>query len=128
MKKVIRLTESDLIRIVRRVMSEQFSGEITREVPSNNIPLKRNRPRYKRFDSMGDDDNYDAEMSQRNSVISQLEDIIDNFESINCEGINAVSAEELWTERPEHEIIYCTSYRGKSKDDMIDILNKKYNR
>lgn len=101
-------------RLERRVMSEQFSGEIKREMPSYETP-----------DSMDDDDDDYDETYHRNSVMSQLRDIIDNFETINCEDINAASAQELWTERPEHEIIYCTSYRGKSKEDMIDILNRK---
>ena len=110
-------------RLEKRVMSEQFSGEIKREMPSYETPVKRNEPRYKALANMDDPNDYDAETSQRNSVRSQLGDIIDNFESINCDGISAVSAEELWTERPEYEIIYCTSYRGKSKEDMIDLLN-----
>ena len=35
MKKVIRLTEGDLVRIVRRIVSEQINGEI--ESPRDNI-------------------------------------------------------------------------------------------
>ena len=107
-------------RLEKRIISEQFSGEI----PSYDTPVKKNEPRYNALDSMDDDDDYDAEMGQRNTVTSQLRDIIDNFESINCDGISAVSAQELWHERPEHDIIYCTSYRGKSKEDMINILNR----
>ena len=35
MKKVIRLTESDLVRLVHRIIKEQFDGEI--ESPQDNI-------------------------------------------------------------------------------------------
>ena len=35
MKKIIRLTESDLTRLVKRVISEQFDGEI--KSPQNNV-------------------------------------------------------------------------------------------
>jgi len=35
MKKVIRLTESDLVRLVRRVVKEQFDGEM--ESPQDNV-------------------------------------------------------------------------------------------
>jgi hypothetical protein len=121
--KIRHIQETNRI-LEERVISEQFSGEITREIPSNNTPVKKNKPRYNYLDSIDDDDNYDAEMSQRNSVMYQLRDIIDNFESINCDGINTVSAEELWHERPERDIIYCTSYKNKTKEDMIGILNK----
>ena len=44
MKKVIRLTESDLIRLVKRVISEQFDSEIKSDTkpsivgnPQNNV-------------------------------------------------------------------------------------------
>jgi hypothetical protein len=110
MGKIIRLTESDLARLVKRVIKEQFRGEFNRAKPSS---MDR------------DSVDIDFESMEKNSVINQLSDIIDNFESINCDGINNVSAEELYGERPEHEIIYCTSYRGKSKKYMIDLLNRK---
>jgi hypothetical protein len=110
-------------RLEKRVIREQFSGKITRNEPSPEAPVKRRGPRYNDLDSM-DDDNYDSKMSERNSVTSQLRDIIDNFESINCDGINNVSAQELWHERPEHDIIYCTRYKGKSREEMIGILNR----
>lgn len=35
MKKVIRLTESDLVRLVNRIVKEQFDGEI--ESPQDNV-------------------------------------------------------------------------------------------
>ena len=99
-------------RLEKRVMSEQFLGEMTN---------------YEKMVSMDDDDDLDSETYEKNRVISQLKDIIDNFESINCEGISHVSVQELGDERPEHDLIYCISYKGKSKEDMIDILNRKIN-
>ena len=50
MKKVIRLTESDLVRLVNRIVKEQFDGEI--ESPQDNVnsgyeELKSRLERYK---------------------------------------------------------------------------------
>ena len=50
MKKVIRLTESDLVRLVNRIVKEQFDGEI--ESPQDNAnsgyeELKSRLERYK---------------------------------------------------------------------------------
>jgi uncharacterized phage infection (PIP) family protein YhgE len=50
MKKVIRLTESDLVRLVKRVVKEQFDGEM--ESPQDNVnsgyeELKSRLERYR---------------------------------------------------------------------------------
>lgn len=49
----------------------------------------------------------------------QIQDIIDNFESINCDDFSPFE-EDMF---PENVSIYCQHYRGKTKEDMIDILN-----
>ncbi len=108
MKKIIKLTESDLTKIVKRVMKEQFAGEFRRSEPSYEPD--------------------EFEMRIKDTRNSQLRDIINNFESIDCEGINHMSAESLYGERPERDIIYCTSYRGKSKEDLIGLLGESKKR
>ena len=98
-KKVVRLSESDLIKIVKRVIKEQTMGGL--KEPSVDI---------------------DMETEIRNSKKRQLKDMIINFDSIgSCEGINQVDAEEMMGSRPERDMLYCLYYNGKTKSELIDI-------
>lgn len=90
-------------RLEKRMIKEQFAGEFRNDEPS--------------FEPD------EFEMRIKDTRNTQLEDIINNFESINCDGISDMSAESLYGERPERDIIYCTSYRGKSKEDLINVLH-----
>jgi hypothetical protein len=100
--KIRHIQESNE-RLEKRMLGEQFYGEMKKSVPSDN--------------------KFDFDTAIKDTKRKQLQDIIDNFDSINCDGIDEVSAESLYGERPERDIIYCTSYKGKSKQDLFNILN-----
>ena len=101
-------------RLEKRVMSEQFNTTMRSDIsmPTDSFDDTDFRSSNFNFDKYG-------LMSKK----AQLEDIINNFESIDCEGIDDTSAESLYGQRPERDIIFCTSYKGKSKQDLIDLLN-----
>ena len=101
----IRHIQEANVKLEKRMLGEQFIGG-----------LDKNKSTFTPID-------FDVEI--KNTKKRQLKDIIDNFEKINCDGINMMSAESLYGQRPERDIIYCTAYNGKSKEDMIDILNKQ---
>lgn len=110
MKKIVRLTESELVRLVKRALNEQSASEFGKSVSE---PM-----------DTYDDVDISDQMDDRNTEItkSQLEDIIDNFSTINCDGISHFNEMDLYGKRPEHEIIYCLYYKGKSRADLM----KKY--
>ena len=62
MKKTIKLTESDLIRLVKRVISEQFDGEI--KGPQNNV-----------------DSGYEELKSRLNSYKNEMDEFLDELKS-----------------------------------------------
>ena len=109
-KKVIRLTESDLVRLVKKVLEEQFN----RDVEYNNYDDERN-------DEMS---NIDYDMDMRNNEItkSQLKDMINHYSEISCDGINQFNELEMYGRVPEWNIIYCLYYKGKSRSELF----KKY--
>ena len=94
-------------KIEKRFLYEQFYGEFDN----------------KRVEDERIEDN--MEMLIRRSKIAQIKAIIDNFESINCDGFFPMQVDEFGNEIrvPENVQIYCEYYRGKSKEDMINILN-----
>ena len=51
----------------------------------------------------------------------QIQDVINNFESIDCDNYSFVDAEDLTY--PEYLQIYCDSYKGRSKKYMQQLLN-----
>ena len=48
MKKIVRLTESDLIRIVKRVINEQFYGDIVKPEISKKSDVNTETPDYEK--------------------------------------------------------------------------------
>ncbi len=110
MKKTIRLTESDLVRLVKKVLEEQFN----RDVEYDNYDDES-------YDGMS---NIDSDMDMRNDEItkSQLKDMINHYSEISCDGINQFNELEMYGRVPEWNIIYCLYYKGKSRADLI----KKY--
>ena len=104
--KIRHIQESNR-KIEKRFISEQFYGEFDN----------------KRVEDERIEDN--MEMLIRRSKIAQIKAIIDNFESINCDGFTPMQVDEFGNEIsvPEHVQIYCEYYPGKSKEEMIDILN-----
>ena len=71
MKKIIRLTESDLTKIVKRVIKENY---------------------------------YDVDFATLCHWVDLLEEILDNYESIDCE-----------TKTKEYEKFYCKNLTDKTK-------------
>lgn len=57
----------------------------------------------------------------RDTKREQIQEIIDNFESINCDEFSAMPDD--FFEIPEYVSIYCEFYNGKTKDEMFEILN-----
>ena len=80
MKKIIRLTESDLARIVKRVIKENY---------------------------------YDVDFAALCHWVDLLEEILDNYESIDCE-----------TKTKEYEKFYCKNLTDKTKEEIEKIFNK----
>jgi len=109
MKKTIRLTESELIKLVKRVVSEQFND---RFVDNYSTEMENDSDNWK---DIGD------KMDMRNNEITknQLKDIIMNFSRIDCSNVNAFDGENLTSEIPERDIIYCQYYKGKSRADLM---------
>jgi hypothetical protein len=105
MKKVIRLTEADLTRIIKRVISEQFNGEIEKpemELTSDEPDLERE---YK-----------------QNVTIPQLKQIFHNFSEINCDNVSGYG--EDYFETPEYVQIYCRHYNGKPRSYIYGLIKK----
>ena len=100
--KIRHIQESNQ-RIEKRFISEQFAGHLD----------------LKKIQDKKIEDN--MEMLIRQSKIAQIKAIIDNFDSINCDDYNEMLGDFMSV--PEHVSIYCGNYRGKSKEEMIDILN-----
>ena len=80
MKKIIRLTESDLTIIVKRVINENY---------------------------------YDVDFATLCHWVDLLEEILDNYESIDCE-----------TKTKEYEKFYCKNLTDKTKEEIEKIFNK----
>ena len=104
MAKIVRLTERDLARIVKKVIQEQFPKEFKRDEP--------------------DQTDLGQEMDDRNKEITkaQLKDIVMNFSKINCDDITSTNEFELFGKKPERDIIYCLYYKGKSRAEMMKRL------
>ena len=101
-------------RLEKRLMSEQ--------VP--HLPMKQMEPEVDQFDDTDiRSKNFNLEKKVSLDKKKQIQDIIDNFDSISCDGVNFVSAESLLGEKPERDILYCLYYKGKSKEDLIQMLN-----
>jgi hypothetical protein len=49
MKKIVRLTESDLVRLVRRVVKEQFDGEMESPQDNTNSGYEELKSRLERY-------------------------------------------------------------------------------
>lgn len=109
-KKIIRLTESDLVRLVKKVLEEQFNRDVE----------------YDNYDDKSNDDmsNIDYDMDMRNDEItkSQLKDMINHYSEISCDGISHSNEFEMYGKVPEWNIIYCLYYKGKSRAELM----KKY--
>jgi len=54
MKKVIRLTESDLVRLVNRIVGEQFDGEIESPQDNGNSGYEELKSRLERYQNKMD--------------------------------------------------------------------------
>lgn len=93
-------------RLIKEQTPYEIGGDLSR-APSDNFEFS--------------DEWFD--MRAKNSKLSQIKDIIDNFDSINCEGVNQSSEESLFGEVPEWNTIYCSYYQGKSKEDMMALLD-----
>ena len=73
MKKTIKLTESDLIRLVKRVISEQFDGEI--KGPQNNFDGEIKSPQN------NVDSGYEELKSRLNSYKNEMDEFLDELKS-----------------------------------------------
>jgi hypothetical protein len=110
MKKTVRLTESDLVRLVKKVLEEQFN----RDVEYDNYDDES-------YDGMSHID-YDMDMRNDEITKSQLKDMINHYSEISCDGINQFNELEMYGRVPEWNIIYCLYYKGKSRAELM----KKY--
>jgi len=102
MPKILRLTESELVRLVNKVLKEQFSGEM-----------------ISRDFSEPEDTSFDYEKRNNEITKAQLKDIVMNFNKIDCDGISHFNELDLYGKRPERDIIYCLYYRGESRADIM---------
>jgi len=79
MKKIIKLTETDLTRIVKRIIQE----------------------------------NHGDRFSTVSHYIDMIEDVLDNYDSIDCENINK-----------KYERFYCENISEYSKEKIETVLEK----
>jgi hypothetical protein len=79
MKKIIKLTESDLTRIVKRIIQENHRDRFTTVT----------------------------------HYIDMIEDVLDNYDSIDCENINK-----------KYERFYCENISEYSKEKIEKVLEK----
>jgi hypothetical protein len=110
MKKIIRLTESDLTRIVRRAIKEQFNKETLDTIetpPSDDYEMSSEEDLRKN--------------NLRDTVIPQLEEIFHNFNKIDCENIGGY---EHYSKTPEYVQIYCRHYKGKTRSEIHNLIKK----
>jgi hypothetical protein len=70
--------------------------------------------------------NFNLKKYSEKSKKSQIKDIIDNFDLIgDCEDVSYFNELDLLRNgRHERDLIYCLHYKGKSKDDMIQIYQE----
>lgn len=108
MKKVIRLTESELVNVIKRVLSEESEDGTTPNIKRYFSDIQS----WEELHSLSDEE-HDLLLKRQ-----QIKDIIDNFEDIDCD--NYMLGD--W-KQPEHIQIYCDSYRGRSKKYMQNLLN-----
>lgn len=101
-------------RLEKRLMSEQVLHR----------PMKQVEPEVDPFDDTDiRSKNFNLEKKVSLDKKRQIQDIIDNFDSISCDGVDLMSGESLFGERPERDILYCSYYKGKSKEDLIQMLD-----
>ena len=94
MKKIVRLTESDLVRIVKRVINEQDENECESLVEGMRYVFK---------DFMGDVKNSDGEESPEDlydDLESELSGFLSQGEEMDCDNIEHLEEEyEKYLER-----------------------------
>ncbi len=115
MKKVIRLTESDLTRFVRRVIKE---SNLLEQFNMDDMGTSSDEPKPMDRPSLDD-----AKKSNLiNNVIPMLEEIVSNFMDINCDNVGP--GYEDYNETPEYVQTYCRYYNGKTRSDIFRLLKK----
>ena len=119
MKKVIRLTEQDLNRLVRRIVNEQFPTDTVDEVPYKKEP--ENQPKNVRASSPQSDEYHKLDVL-KSVTIPHLEEIFNNFNKINCDNWDGNMASMLSNNVPEYVNIYCQYYKGKTRSDIHHII------
>jgi hypothetical protein len=139
MGKIIRLTESDLIKLVKRVIKEQvpesgydFDKEekerLSWKTKKNTPPIpERETPNQIRAREV-----YRIHLENiRDSIIPQLKEIFHNFNKINCEELNKLGLSGEYNRRgdvndktPEYAVIYCQFYQGKTRNDIHNMIKK----
>lgn len=115
MKKVIRLTESDLTRLVRRVIKE---SNLLEQFNMDDMGTSSDEPKPMDRPSLDD-----AKKSNLiNNVIPMLEEIVSNFMDINCDNVGP--GYEDYDKTPEYVQTYCRYYNGKTRSDIFRLLKK----
>jgi hypothetical protein len=126
MSKIIRLTESDLIRLVKRVIEEQapesvydFDKEEKQRLSRRN---NNNTPSMPEKERLGLE-------NIRDTVIPQLKKIFHNFNKINCDELSSLGLSgdynrggDFNEKTPEYAIIYCKYYKGKTRNDIHNMI------